>query len=103
MLIIDICYFRHQVWRLIIAICVYINRWQQSVPILQNSKSSSYLDSVGILDPVNKRTRYLTCLWDWDQIGIKLGTKQVINQNLANLIKKTDANVYRLEKFIFGI
>ena len=38
-MLIDICHFRHQVWRLIIAI---------SVSIIQNSKLFPYLDSVGI-------------------------------------------------------
>ena len=27
MTLIDICHFRHQVWRLIIEICICINRW----------------------------------------------------------------------------
>ena len=44
----DICHFRQQVWRLIIAICICINRWQKSVLFIQILKSSVYLDSVGI-------------------------------------------------------
>ena len=44
---IDICHFRHQVWRLIIEICICSSsRWKKSFPVLQNPKSSAYLDSV---------------------------------------------------------
>ena len=47
-MLIDICHFKPQVWSMIIVIRVCINRWQKSVPILQNSKLSAYLDSLGI-------------------------------------------------------
>ena len=41
--------------------------------------------------------------WDRGQIGIKLGTKHVIYQKLATLLKKKDIYVSRLESVVFGM
>ena len=61
-MLIDICHFRHQVWRLIIAICIYINRWYKSVPILQNLKLSAYLESVGISGVCSDSSRVMSAV-----------------------------------------
>ena len=41
--------------------------------------------------------------WDWDQIGIKLGTEHAIYQMLANFMYKKYIHVNRLESVIFGM
>ena len=45
----------------------------------------------------------VTSPWDWAQIVLKLGTKHVIYQKLANFMQKKDIYVNNLESVIFGI
>ena len=41
--------------------------------------------------------------WDWDQIGIKVGTKHVIYEKFANLLQKKDNYVNRLKSHIWHV
>ena len=50
---------------------------------------------------ININYKYIS--WDRDQIGIKMGTKHIIYQKLANVMYKIDIYVNRLEIFIFGM
>ena len=47
MVFIEICHLEHQVWRLIMAICMSSIAWKMLVCTFQNSSSAAYLDSLG--------------------------------------------------------
>ena len=68
-MLIDICHFRHQVWRLIIAICVLLTGGRSPIPILQSLKSSAYLDSVGISGVCLGSSRVSSKKWEYK--GVK--------------------------------
>ena len=54
-----------------------------------------------IFDLINFSNKYSP--WDWDQIGIKLGTKHIIYKKLANFMYKKDIHVNRGKSVIFGM
>ena len=54
-----------------------------------------------IFDLINFNNQYSQ--WDWDQTGIKLGTKHIIYKKLANFMYKKDIHVNRGESAIFGM
>ena len=54
-----------------------------------------------IFDLINANDKYSS--WDWDQIGIKLGTDYIIYKKFANFMFKNDIHVNRLESGIFGM
>ena len=41
--------------------------------------------------------------WDWGHVGIKSGTKHVINLNLEDFIQKNDIYANRFEDVFFGM
>ena len=54
--------------------------------------------------------QYLNCSnyvsfspWDWDQIGIKLGTKHVVYLKLGSFTSNKDVYVNRLESVFFDM
>ena len=59
-----------------IASSLYINKWQGKNQVIYSNHRN---------------------LWDWGQIGTKLGAKHVIYWKLENFIRKKDVHVNRLE------
>ena len=47
-----------------------------------------------IFDLINFNNKYSP--WDWDEIGIQLGTEHIISEKLVNVMYKKDIHVNRI-------